>query len=238
MADRYVRIHTVQGVQAQRQFYEAAFRMLQFVEARRPTNRRFGADADARWRSFCGDLGASARIDLLLRDADAEWPGAFGARSVYGLTAVAEDEPFGAQWQPLDDVDAEELWRRLTAEAGPKNIAQAVAAIAAAWELSLTPHTIDPIGPTDRLVIAGPSAIAAVIQAFSQGRDLDWSDQVTVIATPPAHRHLAAAGAALVNATRSTRIVTADAPTAGARVVVSSDADPADRTVVETHSEG
>lgn len=81
---------------------------LRFVESRRATKRRFGPDADATWTAFRDDFGTSARIDLLLRDADTQWPGAFGARSVYGLAAVAEDEAFGAAWMPLDDVDAED----------------------------------------------------------------------------------------------------------------------------------
>jgi len=73
---------------------------LRFVQTRRPTKCRFGAEADATWADFRGDLGGAARIDLLLRDADAQWPGAFGARSVYDLAAVAADEAFGATWEP------------------------------------------------------------------------------------------------------------------------------------------
>jgi hypothetical protein len=94
------------SVEGQRSFYAAALAALRFVEARRPTKRRFGPDADATWAEFRGDLGSSARIDLLLRDADAQWPGSFGARLPYGLGALAADEPFGAAWVPLDDVDA------------------------------------------------------------------------------------------------------------------------------------
>jgi hypothetical protein len=91
-------------VEGQRRYYEGAPCALRFIEARRPTKRRFGAEADATWKAFRGDFGTSARIDLLLRDADAQWPGAFGARTVYDLAAVAEDEAFGAAWLPLDDV--------------------------------------------------------------------------------------------------------------------------------------
>ncbi|NVL83835.1 hypothetical protein [Escherichia coli] len=61
-------------------FYEASLRKLRFVEARSPTKRRSGADADALWKSFKGHLTASDRLDLLLRDADIEHGGAFGAR--------------------------------------------------------------------------------------------------------------------------------------------------------------
>lgn len=59
--------------------------LLQYVEQRRPTGRRFGADADARWSSFKGDLETVDRIELMMRDADAEYPASLGARVVYGL---------------------------------------------------------------------------------------------------------------------------------------------------------
>jgi hypothetical protein len=98
---------------------------LRLVEARRATKRRFGPEADATWTAFRGDFGTSARIDLLLRDADAQWSGAFGARSVYDLAAVAQNEAFGGAWMPLDDVDAEELWRRIVAAPTPKSAADA-----------------------------------------------------------------------------------------------------------------
>lgn len=60
--------------------------------------------------AFRGDFGTSAPIDLLLRDADTQWPGAFGARSVHDLAAVAQDEVFGRvgagtwlPWPPRSD---------------------------------------------------------------------------------------------------------------------------------------
>lgn len=76
---------------AVRAYYRGALTGLRHVEARQPTGRRFGAEADARWASFRGDLTTADRIDLLIRDADAQWPGAFGARSVFARRAVAED---------------------------------------------------------------------------------------------------------------------------------------------------
>lgn len=221
------------SAEGQRRYYEAAMWALRFVESRRASKRRFGPDADATWAAFRGDFGASARIDLLLRDADTQWPGAFGARSVYDLAAVAEDEAFGAGWMPLDDVDAEELWRRIVAAPTPKSAAEALAHVAKAWGISLSAVSVGAIGAADKLLIVGPSAIAAIIEAFALGRDLDWYEQVTVLATPPAHRHLAAAGAAIVNATKATRLINltatrADVPP-GARLVASADAAPADR---------
>ncbi len=214
------------SLEGQGRFVAASLRLLQFVEQRRPTGRRFGADADARWGSFKGDLLTAHRIELLIRDADAEWPGAFGARSVYDLRGIAEDEPFGSQWAGVDPIEAEELWRALRGQKAPESAKDVLRAIADAWGLTLEAHDVGKIGPTDRLVIAGPSAIAATIEAFAGGTALDWADQVSVIATPPAHRQLAAAATAILGSTRPCRF--GPGPK-GARVIVSKDVDPADR---------
>ncbi len=103
-------------------YYRAAIRALRFVENRRPTGRRFGTEADARWAALRGDLATADRVDLLVRDANAEWPGAFGARAVFHLTDVAEDDPFGAHWLPLDPVDGEDLWRSCAADPPPATL--------------------------------------------------------------------------------------------------------------------
>lgn len=164
-------------------YYEAALSALAYVEARQPTGRRFGAEADALWASFRGDLTAADRIDLLLRDADAQWPSAFGARTVFDRRTVAEDEPFGAEWEPLDAVAAEELWRARLATPPPGSIRAALEAVAAAWALPLSRFDAGAIGAAEKLVIAGPSALVGSIAAFEQGVDLDWVDQVIVVAT-------------------------------------------------------
>jgi len=232
----------MRSVEGQSRYYEAALWALRFIEARRETKRRFGPEADATWAAFRGDFGASARIDLLLRDADAQWPGAFGARAIYDLAAVAQDEAFGAAWVPLDDVDAEELWRRMIAAAPPKSAGDALAQVAKAWGISLSPLNVGKIGASDKLLVVGPSAIAATIEAFALGSDLDWHEQATVLATPPGHRHLAATGAAIVNATKATRLVSetatrVDVPP-GTRLVASPDAAPGDRARADELSGG
>ncbi len=218
-------------------YLEGALRLLQFVEQRRPTGRRFGADADARWSGFRGDLETVDRIELMIRDADAEWPGGFGARNVFALQGVAEDEPFGSQWQGVDPVAAEELWRRLKGEQGPKTPVATLKAIATTWGLTITKQRLEAIAPTDHLVVVGASAIVAVIEAFAEGAALDWSEQVLVVGSAPAVRQLAAAGTAILNAARPTRILTATEPSAplkrGTRLVASADADPADRKAAE-----
>jgi hypothetical protein len=43
-------------------YYRAALCCLRFIEQRRPTGRRFGAEADARWASFRGELQGADRI--------------------------------------------------------------------------------------------------------------------------------------------------------------------------------
>ncbi len=218
-------------------YLEGALRLLQYVEARRPTGRRFGPDAEARWSGFRGDLETADRIELMIRDADSEWPGGFGARSVYALQGVAEDEPFGSQWSGVDPVAAEELWRRVKAEPAPATPAATLQAIASGWGLALTRHKVEAVAPTDHLVVVGASAIAAAMEAFAAGSALDWAEQVVVVATAPAARQLAAAGTAILNATRPTRIYassdTIPPLPRGTRLVVSPDADPADRTAAE-----
>lgn len=213
-------------------YLEAALRLLQFLEARRPTGRRFGADADARWNSFRGDLATADRIELMIRDADAEWPGALGARTVYSLGGVPEDEPFGSQWEGADPVAAEELWRRLKKLPAPATPQGTLEAIAGAWDLAVAPYDVGVVKDTDQLVIAGASAIVAAVLAFVDGAALDWSAQVIVVASRPGERQLAAAAAAILNARATARIVqpgTSVRAGKGARLVVSPDARREDR---------
>jgi hypothetical protein len=215
-------------------FYSAAMAGLRFIEARSPTQRRFGPDADALWKELKGHLSTADRIDLLLRDADAQWPGSFGARTVFGLRAVAEDEPFGADWRPLDDVDAEELWRAATRAAPPAHVEGALHACAKAWSISLAPVQTGTIGAATKLLIAGPSAIAATALAFASGTDLAWAEQVICVASAPNARQLAALAGALLNTTRPTRTVDPETDLAALRseridrLVESPDASGAD----------
>ncbi len=219
-------------------YYRGALACLAFVEARRPTKRRFGPDADARWKAFRGHLSASDRIDLLLRDANAEWPGAFGAREVFGLVNAAEDEAFGAQWVSLDGVRGDELWRELSAvqvASAPVPLA-ALESVAKAWGLSLRPVQLDPVDPADRVIVAGPSAVAALAALFAGRVELDWAVQVTCVASPPAHRQVALSACAVVDTHKPCRVLAAsEAPPwpVGARLVVSDDAAAEDLAAVQ-----
>lgn len=213
-------------------YYASALAGLRFVEHRRPSDRRFGRDADARWNAFKGHLHTIDRIDLMVRDADAQWPRSFGARTVFGFRAVAEDDAFGSEWQPLDPVHAEELWRDTLAQPSPTDARSTLAACAKAWQLTLGPVDVGAVGPADKLLVVGPSAVAALVDLFSKSSGLDWADQVIVVATPPAHRQLAALAGALLNLTRAPQLFSPKldpaVKVAARRLVLSPDADAGD----------
>ena len=218
-------------------YYAASLACLRFAEARHPTNRRFGPDADAIWESFRGHLTTADRIDLLVRDADAQWRGALAARTTFALPAVAEDEPFGVGWPGLDPVDAEELWRRVL-RTPPSEGESVWSAITREWKLSPSAVDVGTIDASAKLVVTGPSAVIALALAFSKQRDLSWSEQVTCIATPPGHRHVASLAAVFLNTTEPGRLLEATEPRLTSRVdrVVSSpDAAPDDLAFALAH---
>ena len=213
-------------------YYRAALAALRFVERRRPTGRRFGSEADARWNALKGDLETSDRIDMLIRDANAEWPGAFGARAVFRFDQVSEDDPFGAHWEPFDPVDGEDLWAETLDAPEPMSLGAALDAVAGAWNIEIAPFGVGTIDATDRVLVAGPSAIAATVAAFAESSELDWHRQVEVVATTPGPRQLAALAPAWLNVNRPVRIIAADAPVeklGKRRALVSDDASADDR---------
>jgi hypothetical protein len=81
-----------------RRFYQSAMAILRALDAKAPVPRRFGAEADARWALFKGDLALGDRLDLLVRDGAATQPTAFAPRVVFALDGLASDEPFGPDW--------------------------------------------------------------------------------------------------------------------------------------------
>ncbi len=216
-----------------RAYYTAALAGLRYVEARRPTGRRFGAEADAKWSTFRGDLTAADRMDLLLRDADAEWPCAFGARTTFDERAVAEDDAFGAGWPGLAPVEAEEVWRKGARLSAHADLDELLLDWSRAWETPLASFETGPI-TTSALVVAGPSAIAAVIRAFVGRSDLSLSEQVTFVASGAGHRQLAALSTAIVGSAKAPKIVSAG-PVTG-RPLVSDDALAADAELARSGS--
>jgi hypothetical protein len=147
-----------------------------------------------------------------LRDADAEWPGAFGAHGVFALGCSANDEPFGPEWPSLASRKAAGLWNE---EMGPavsaeeRKLSVALTRIADAWGVKLGKTAVPDIGPNDRLLVVGPSAVLAAARAFEQSQSLSISEQVTVVATEPAHRQLGLFLTALLDQRAPIRVLTA-----------------------------
>lgn len=228
-----------------RSYYQAALAALRFVEARHPSNRRFGEEADARWRSFRGELTTADRIDLLLRDANAEWPGSFGAQSVFPRITAADDDAFGPDWleqRGFLPTDAESLWRSQSGVVA--GLDALLEAWSSAWDVSLCP--LAPHAPmvAGQYVIAGPSAVAAALRDFVARDDSSWADRVVVVAAAPAHRQLAAWGSAVTRSVAKTRVLTpaefereADVISTWTRIT-SSDCDESTSRVVETSGRG
>lgn len=219
-------------------YYRGALTALRFLEERQSTGRRFGPDADLRWASFRGHLLDLDRVDLLIRDADAQWPGSLGPRRVFDHEGVAEDDAFGDAHEPLDPVIGAELWREALAAPAPPNLSLALSTIASLWSLPLTPVEPPSIQPSTRLVVAGPSAIVALAEAFEARADLDWADQVAIVATHPGARQLAAFCGAALNVTKPTVLLAADTSPelslSGRALFTSDDAAPEDRAWATT----
>ena len=228
------------------QYYRGALRGLRFVEARRASGRRFGSGADARWSRFKGGLTQLDRMELLLRDADAEWPSAFGAHGIFSLGFSGDDEPFGPEWPSLVPQRAAKLWNEEMAEelaANEGKLSHALARIADAWGLSLGRLSTPDVGPNDRLLVVGPTAIVAVARAFEAGKALSLTEQVTVVATPAAHRQLGLFLTAALDQRAATRVLGATEVAAfklpkAIRLVESKDAHAEDLAIARKRMEG
>jgi len=181
-------------------FYRASVLGLRSLDSRERTARRFGPDADSRWTQFAGALGLGDRIDILLRDAVGTWGAAFSPSECFGFFGLADDEPFGPDWEGIDDHTA----KRLLAEADcPANIDS----IASALSVKVESVTIPPLTPATKLVVAGGAAVVTVAKAFDANRALSWTDQVVVVADEAAFRQLAGLAAVLLGARGRTVIV-------------------------------
>lgn len=174
-------------------FYRTALLGLLAQEHRQPTDRRFGDEADARWNMFHGHLDVADRIDLLIRDAAVSHPAAFAPRSVFGFEDLAEDEPFGPDWQsPFGRDTGRRAWKD-TLEL--RSVAPAELWQRALDLWSVTPDTAAASTETTgsaRLVVVGASAIAGLAQRFVEhGDGLDWGRQVHALSETPAGIQLA-----------------------------------------------
>lgn len=188
-------------------FYQASLVGLRLLEQRGQGRSRFGADADALWQGFSGHLTATDRIDLLLRDASMTWAAAFAPARVFGFPGLADDEPFGPDWRGVDEILAKRLWKAAASEPLPRWEAALDQALTA-WGLEVTPsEPPEALSPATRVLVVGPSAVAGAIRLFAGREDLRWSEQVVVVASAPAARHLAGLGALLVSGQGPTRLV-------------------------------
>lgn len=210
-------------------FYGAAVLGLRALDARERTARRFGADAEARWAQFAGALRAGDRLDILLRDAAGTWGAAFSPSECFGFWGLADDDPFGPDWDGIDDHAA----KRLLAEPdGPATVERAAAALG----VQSASIPVPPLTPATKLVVAGGAALVAVAQAFAEDRALSWTDQVVTVADKAAFRQLASLAAVLLSARGRTIIVRPGTDAASAlrdagfahidAAVVSPDAEP------------
>ncbi len=204
-------------------FYRAALLGLRALDARERTPRRFGADADQRWKDFRGHLRDTDRLDVLVRDAAVTWGPAFAAGKVFGLPGLAEDEPFGPEWPGLPDDRARRLWNEqsspgtlescaLALGVAPARIQWAETGPAPFGRFGLTPPSPEVvlaprILPSTRLLLTGGGAIFAIARHFASNPELRWADQVLVIASDPRHRQLAGLAALFLGEATATRLL-------------------------------
>ena len=181
---------------------------------------------------------------MLVRDADLEWPGAFGARRVFGLEGVAEDDAFGAGWEGISSSVAQELIAAHALRALPDVATWLDAAFTAARRprMALESTQLDPasLRPNARFVAVGASAVAALVLAFAGRQDLDLGQQVAVISDDPFARQLgASAPVALATGTPATLFGTHELREAhpdelrgwkGALLIASPESDELDRS--------
>ncbi len=189
-------------------FYKAALIGLRWLEALETTGRRFGPEADARWKGFSGHLTPTDRLDLLLRDASVVWGAAFSPAAVFRMPGLASDEPFGPDWPVIPKLTAERFWREAQAvELGSWKSVWALAL--EAWKVDSSGEEVEigPLSPATRLLVAGPSALDGCLAQFAEREELSWSDQVVVAAEKPATRHLAGLAGLFVQKRAATRLV-------------------------------
>lgn len=195
-----------------RSFHLAAHLGLRALDAR-GARRRFGDEADARWKQFRGQLTEADRLDLLLRDAATVAPLAFAPRDVFALPGISTEDPFGPDWPgPPRGLAGELLRARDEAAADPVAAFDRALAL---WQRAAAP--IDPgtgprVAPSTRLLVGGASLLRHLVGVFAAGRDaLDLADQVILVADRPHERQLFGLAAVLLGTTSPPRCVAPDA---------------------------
>ncbi len=189
-------------------FYEAALWGLRRLDDAGVPPRRFDAEAEARWKQFQGSLTTAHRVDVLLRDGSARFGPAFHAATVFGLSGLPVDEPFGPYWHSLKPQRALDLWnevRRAPALA-PEALVERWAAllgVARPPDGAALPRP----GGAEQAMAFGGTAVWRLFRAFRGERGLDWSSAVTVLAATPAERQFAGLLAVVDPAPGATRLI-------------------------------
>ena len=146
-------------------------------------------------------MGTAARLDLLIRDAAVTWCHAFSPARIFGLPGLAEDEPFGPDWEQLPAPAAQALWHEGAS-------APELAACAKIWNSSAMPVALPELAPVTRIVAAGGAAIVAIARAFADNQQLSWLNQVLIIAGRPENRQLAGLAAIFAGSGAASQIAT------------------------------
>jgi len=121
------------------------------------------------------------RIELMIRDADAEWAGRFGARAVFAMQGVAETSRSARNGKAGSGRAHEELWRRVKAEPAPTTSAAALASIRERVG-GEADRAAERAGHADRSPRGrgGVRRFAATIEAFAARRCAGLVQQVVV----------------------------------------------------------
>jgi hypothetical protein len=220
-------------------FYRAAHLGLRVLDER-GARRRFGADADARWKQFRGDLNDADRLNLLQRDASTVAPLAFAPREVFSLTGLSVEDAFGPVWPGSRAGLAGDLLRAERSDASDP--LQWFEAAVAQWPGSppaLDGSSLPKILPSTRLVFAGLGALRALVTHFAAQRgSLDLADQLLLVSDRPAERQLFGLAAVFLGTPNAPRALVPSASKERVRAlgvtrldahVVSEDATPAAR---------
>lgn len=219
----------------QESFYRSAALALRALDAAGAQRRYFGPEADATWSGIVGSLRPSDRLDLLIRNAAVASPAAFAPRVIFPLPGLADDEPFGPEWEAPAGLP-EQLLREAAkplADASPKVV---LAEAAKAWGLApkpLPPIVLANLTPASRILAAGAGAILALAGHFHGRAGFDLGSQVVLVTSNPGERQLLGLAAALLGSAATPRFLApgSTAKTAGELTVVhlaavSDDADP------------
>lgn len=118
------------------------------------------------------------RADVQISDADVQWPGAFGARTVFGLHDVSENDALGPAWPGFKG----RLWQEVSEAPELATTAELAQRLAAIWGVELDRVELPEPG-RDVWALRSPGAVAAALEAFAGRRD--WGRLIVAVAPAP-----------------------------------------------------